>query len=731
MDQKQLQLTLSEAELSRLDSHIWNCFIGAEMNHDRRIQRFQRYWRMWRGTQQMPDGADLDVPLLKWVTFSHWARIMAAVFGEDAEIIAAARAPEAEKIAAKVGLYETWRLFEYMKGVPALSAWLFNTVLYGRAHAFIPYEQEYFWEREEGGGDKERVCYDGPKIYPLRFDQVMVPAQDNAQSIDDYEWVLRRQRITPDQLLEGEKRGKYQGIRDRWSEITAYAENKQERDYWLDSAGLEVDRAEGVDHSTMMGNRDSLDMWVWYGRWRLPKGKADSRPQNLKRRQPEQSEIAVSYLKDMRMIVGVQDLRDLYPRMKKRIPILDIGLIKDGSYWGPGLGELCEQLQNKSSANYKLFEEAGKFSVGPVIFYKATSGFDPQTFVYKPNTSIPSEDPAGVNVVRMQADLTFSEKNQQALQGFAELVTGDSNSTSGVSEDRPNAPRTLGGQQLLAEQGNVRIELDMLMLRDDLSTVLEYLWALDREYAPESLFFRVTEDDANGLFDVNKGFGTMTAEERNHEFDFQLKFATSVWSKEAKKQYMLQLYQLSLANPIIQQNPRALWVLLNKLWKCFGEDNFRDILPEPPEMDQPNNPKTEWAMALKGEELHVNPLDDDQKHIIDHQRRVEHDQQEKSEDQDLMAQNEMAKHILEHEAQMKQKMLMQLAVQKLQQQMPQQPPGMPGAPGGAAPAPGPQPGAPPSPVAGGPLGASPAAPSPVSAIALGGPQGMGGPGVGA
>ncbi len=678
---------------------------------------------MWRGLNPHTggrEGSDLDVPMLKWIQFGHWARCMQALLGDDAEIVAAARTPEAEKLSRKVGIYETWRVFEYMRATPALTTWVFNAALYGRAHAYCPYEQDFYWERDEDGNDVEKLAYDGPKLIPLRFDQIIVPAQDSVQSIDDFDWVIRRVRVTPDQLLEGERRGKYQRITERWREIYSYAQQRQERDYWLDDAGLEMDRAEGIDHSSLMGNRNSLEMWIWYGKWRLPRGKQDSRPENLIRRMPQQSEIVVSFLKDPRIVVGVQDLRDLYPRMKKRVPILDIGLVKDGSYWGPGLGELVEDLQNKSSANYRLFERAGKLSVGPLIFYKAASGFDPETFIYEPDTAVPSEDPSGVNIVRLQADLKFSEMNQQALSGFAEKTTGVSDQTLGQAIDRPNAPRTATGQMALIEQGNVRASLDMYMLREDLSVWLEYNWALDREYAPEGVFFRATEEDANGLFDVNSGFGAMSAQEREHNFDFQLKFATSVWSREAKKQQVMALYGLSMQNPLVQQNPKALWVLLNKAWKAFGEDNFEDVIPQPPDLDQPRAPKEEWADALMGEEIHVNPLDDDRLHIVDHRRRLEQEMQEKPEDRDKQAEAIMTAHIMEHEQQIRQKMLLQALIQRAQQEQQQtqlaggtrmQPVGQPVSP---------QPSAQPE--------AQPGASGPAAAAAIAGPGGLGGAG---
>lgn len=605
---------------------------------------------------------------------------MQALLGDDAEIVAAPVGPQDQKVAPKAGAYLTWRLFEYMRATPALSAWLFRVCLFGRAHAYVPYEQEYFWERDEEGNDSEVLCYDGPKIIPLWPAEIIVPAQDGVQSVDDFEWVIRRLRLTPQQLMDGERRGRYQGVTDRWEEIYSHAQQRQERDYTWDDEKMDSDQAEGVDFASLMGARDSIEAWQWYGKWRLPKGKQDSRPDNFKRRHPNESELLVTYLPRPGLIIGVQDLRDLYPRMRRRKPFASIGLVKDGSYWCPGLGEMIETLQSKSSANYRLFEKAGQFSVGPVIFYRPSSGFDPETFEYRPGLAIPTEDPAGVNPVAMKADLSFSQLNNQWLKGMAELVTGVSDQTLGQTIDRPNAPRTATGQIALIEQGNVRASLDMSMLRDDLSVLLEYIWSLDREYAGEEVFFRATEEDAGGLFETKGGFGTMTAQEREHAFDFQLKFATSVFSKEAKKQQTMQLYGLAMQNPIVATNPRALWVLLNKIWEAMGESNFRDVVPEPPQLETPKRPQEEWAMVLQGEEISVNPLDDDVLHLTDHRRRLEGEMVLPEERRDRGAEAAIVTHILEHEQQRRQKMLLAAITEQLKQQVMQSQQGQSGGP---------------------------------------------------
>lgn len=720
--QKFKQIIVSEIEQGRLRDRIDMDFQAARSNHDARIAKFIRIWRMWRGlptTLSNDDGPAFEVPMLKWITLGQWAKAMQALLGDDAEVIAKPTAPSDAKDAVKVGHYMTWRVFDYMKAVIALTTWVFRALLFGRAHAEVVYEQEYYWERgdvadvakqfkvkPEGLGnffdaagldyeflpggriDYEQLSYDGPRLIPLWPSDIILPAQDNVQCVDDFEWKGRRRKYTPQELLDGERRGKFQNIRENWDAIMAHAQLRQERDYWYDDEKLASDEAEGVDHSTVMGNRDSVECWEWYMKWRFLKGKQDGRLDNLDRRSERETEVLVKYLPKVGIIVGIQDMRDLMPRMKKRSPFLDLGIIKDGSYWTPGLGELLEELQNESSINHGLMRSAGMFSVGPLIFYKPGGAYDPNTTRYEPRMHIPCEDPKSVNVVKIDADLRYPEAMSQILKAFAELVTGQSDQSLGQTSDRPNAPRTASGQAMLINEGNVRVSLDLNMLREDINRFVEYVWMLDREYADDEVFFRVTDEDAGELYDRDNGFGKMTAEERMHPFDFDVKFATSIYSREAKKAAMLQLYQLSLANPILQTNPRALWVLLNRVWEAFGEKSFAEIIPRPPEVDQPKDPKDEWEMLAKGDEVDPNPLDDDQAHLLDHRRRLQMAMEEPAERKNPRLIAAATAHIIATEHQIRQKMILQAIVQRAmaEAQANGQPP--PGQQLNAAPAPG-------------------------------------------
>ena len=686
------QLKVSDNERNRLRDAIYQDFLSAQSNHDARMERFTRYWRMWRSLATSGNPQHLQVPMLKWTTLSHWSRVMQALLGDDAEIIAKPTSEgDDEHIAAKVGKYMTWRVFEYMRAVPTFATWTFRSCLFGRAHCFMPYEQDYFWQRMKPGvpdSDREVMYYDGPKLYPLWPSEIILPAQDGARTVGEFDWKIRRRRITPQDLLDGERRGQFQGIRDNWELIWRASQQRMERNYTWDWEKISADEAEGVSYANVLGTRNSLEMWEWYGKWRFLKGNQDGTVKNISRRKPFEDDVVVSLLPLVgNLIVGIQDLRDLYPRMKRRDPFVDLGLIEDGSYWGPGLGEMIERLQDKATANYALFERAGKFSVGPLIFYRPSAGSLDETFVYSPDTLIATEDPQGVNVVSLKSDSEFSEKNMQALETFAEKVSGDNDQSLGQSIDRPNAPRTAAGQALLAQGANTRIELDFSILRDYLSVFLEQLYELDREFAGPQVFFRVTGDDAQQFETQPGGFGVMTPADREHGFDFQLKFATTVWSKEAKKAETLQLYGLAMQNPIVQQNPRALWLLLNKIWKAIGDGNLQEIIPCPPDPGTPKDPKDEWSMILKGDDVEVNPLDDDDAHMLDHRKRLDWEQDQIDDRRDPRSEKAMKLHIIAHERQKRHKLILaQLAQQAMQQiQAMQQPqPAQPGAPGPAA-----------------------------------------------
>jgi hypothetical protein len=462
-------------------------------------------------------------------------------------------------------------------------------------------------------------------------------------------------------LLDGEGTI-YQGITDDWERIVQCAQQAKQRDFQTDRMTREQDEAEGVIRDNAASPRESLEVWEWYGDWRMLKGKADGVESNFKRREMRQSKLVVRYLPDLDAIKGVQNLAELYPKVKRRIPIVESSLVKDGSYWGPSVPELLEDIELEMTVNHNLATEAGEASVGPVIFFRPGSGFAPKSFRYQPRMAIPCDDPKNqVEVVSLKADLQFPIYREQNLRDMSERLIGINEGNLGRQDDRPNAAQTLGQTRIFATEAGVRLSLDHRVVREDLGLICQHIWDVDSMYSAPEIFFRVSEEDAGGLFDVNNGFGKMTASERNGRYDFDLKFATSAHSKEQQKQEKATVFQAVMAAPLVQQNPVAQYLLLDDFLKAYGMSGMGKYMVKPGPLDQPKDPSEEWALMLEGEDVSVNPMDDDQAHLLAHQKQLEQEQQKKPEHRDTDAENRMIAHILETQQAIQQKQLQEQA----------------------------------------------------------------------
>jgi hypothetical protein len=666
-------LRLSENELKRLNRRVEDDYEAAIGDHQRRTERCRRWYRMWRNLVDPPaageeDAPNFSVPLIQWQTMGKLATDMSSLLGADAEIIGKPTGPSDQRNVHKVGRYMTWRMFQSMRITNPLIVFDFRKILFGRTHAFAPYVKETYLVKDlRTGVISEEVDYEGPGFTPLWPDEFITPGE-TVDNLHQFSFVMRRFRVTPGDLLKGEREGRYFGIKENFQKLVDYAENQNQRESRGEEILSEKDEAEGVDFDSMSG-RGQLVVHEWYGKWRMLKGKADGIETNLNRRNLEESELVVRRLPDLDMVVGVQDLMDIYPRMKRRRPFVEAALIKDGSYWSPGFGEILETIQDEDSVNHNLLTEAGEFCIGPLIFAKPNSGVTDEKFRYSPREVILTEDPAGVNVVKLTPNLEYAVTKGQTIERYAERVTAVSDLSLGRSSDQPNQPRTARGTIALLEQGNIRASLDTTVLREDVNAIAAHIWELDSEFSPEEVFFRVTEEDADGLFDTGKGGAFMTSKERAGRYDFDVKFATSVWSREAAKDLALQLYGLLLQNPLVATNPRALWLATKKVCAALGDDNFTEVIPEPPDLGQPKQPREEWTLALQGEDFHVNPMDNDDLHLIDHTKRLTDMKEGAPEDFDRQAMHLMVAHLMEHQKQKRTKMLMQAMAGQLAQSL--------------------------------------------------------------
>lgn len=681
--QNQFQLKWSDAEVSRIGTRVQTDYRAAIGDHHRRLRRWATYYRRWRSMVDVPaegeeTASNVPVPFIRWNVFTKWSKEMDALFGDDAEIVAVPVGPSDYRKDKKISRYMTWRVFNSMKLLNPFCEFVLRKLVFGRSFAYSPWLRDTF---EVAG--KEIVDYEGPGFTPLWPGDIIVPAEE-VKCIHDFSFVIRRVVVTPDDLLDGVEEGRYNAnVKKNWTTILNIAQRGRQRQPEGQEVELEKDEAEGVMYERPLSAGEWVTVFEWYGKWRpLKSGKRDAGEWDFDRREMKTEGFVVRYLLDLNLVIGVQSLEDLYPTLKRRRPFVESSMIKDGTYWSPGLAEMLIDLEDELKVNHNQATESGQFAATPMFGYRPAAGVTADTFKAEPGLFIPLDNPAtDVKQLVISANLEVATWKEQTVLAYGEKLTGMGDLQMGRQSDRPNAPRTATQTVKLLEEGNVRISLDTKVLQEDMAGVLQHFWDLEYLFTPEQTFFRVTEEDADGLFPTNNGAAVLTSEDRDGRYDFRLKFANSVWSKEMKKEQSLARYQLDLQNPLIVQNPRALWSVTNDVHTALGDPNFADLVPEPPAPDISIDPREEWVRMQEGEDVHVNPMDNDNVHMLRHYR----DYQESRTDPnaDPQAVKALEAHYLQHIAQLTQKKLQQsiieMAVAHAGQMMQNaSPPGQPG-----------------------------------------------------
>lgn len=662
MHPNETQLKFSDQEDQNLINRITADYNAAITDHDRRMKDFLRFFRMWRGrvaatATDDPAKSNYKAPLTKYQLLTKWAIEMDALFGDDAEIIADPVAPLDERNVIKVGRYMTWRVFKYMKAASEFITFNFYKLLFGRSFAHVP----YCYEEEDG-----EPVYDGPKFKTIWPDNFLVPA--DCADIQKCSFVIHRFKASLQDLLMGEESGIYSGVKENFEKLYQATSSSEARDVRADRTTQQQDSFEGVNRWNTQGDRTTLNVHAWYGNWRMLKGKQDAGLEDFKARDIEETPVVIYFLPDVNMIIGRQSLKAIYPKMRGKRPFVTASLIKDGSFWSPGMAEMLEDIELELTVNNNLATDAGEKSGGAMWGYKPASGFAPKKFAYEPNMMIPLDDPKN-DLVRFGFDFnpTHFQLQEQSKRADAERIFGITDQNTGRSIDRPNAPRTARGQLALIEQGSIRQSLDHTVLRLDFREILFQIWQLDCCFAGPETFFRVTEEDAKGLFETKDGFGAITPEERFGQMDFDIKFATSSHSKEQRKEREATVMQALFSLPIIAQNPAAQWQLADDFLKSYGKPGMGKYMPKPAELNIPLEPKDEWALMEQGEDVHPHPDDDDAMHLAEHQEQLQQEQQADPDKRDPDAMFKLMTHIQETKEQQQQKLVQQQQMQAVQE----------------------------------------------------------------
>jgi hypothetical protein len=730
------QIRLSKAETERIRLRIDSDYELALDDHNIRLRKCANQEELWRQKAGLSGGetgeSNFRVPIVTALLFAKHAREIDAMFGPKAAVQATPRGPSDSKTSKRVSIAMSWQFFENMKCIKPVALTALRRLKHGRSFMFVPWENRFY--SKYVNGQMTRVKYaSGPVIEPLDNDDIMLPADvQGGDTVQTARWVMRKYRTSPtDMLLQDNEPGGpqnpegdwYQGIEENFQKIVEYGRRGIDRYMGSnsDQSKAVMDRDEGVARDMTSSIREYVVVEEHYIRWRMATADEDTQdlpaddeaslenaaidsespartelpPGTFKDqdgvvREMLETDLVVRYIRDLNLIVGVQRLAELYPDTPNKRPILELALLNDGQYWCQGLIELTEEIEIEMTVLANKLIEAVGMSIAPPIFIEPTVGENFMNRKYGPYDLIPVGNAAGVKQMDIRPQVEPFAQLWLLFQQIYEQLTGLSQGVFGRAMDQPNAPRTLGGQRLVAAAGDVRLALDMRMLSEDLNKLLEWVWDLWRMMGSEEEFYRVAEGDATkGLFEhgeVTDGQAELNAKEREGQFDFSFEFADDMQVREGKKQEILLVMQTLAGLPIVANNPAAQYWLAVDFCEIFGID-FTRYMEEPPKLFTAREPSLEWTLLLQGEKIQVHPNDNDQEHITDHENRISKMGTAPPEDQDWDAMIAMQEHIQEHQQQLQMKQQAQEVMQGLQALVQTAQAGMGMAPQGA---PGPQ-----------------------------------------
>ncbi len=128
--------------------------------------------------------------------------------------------------------------------------------------------------------------------------------------------------------------------------------------------------------------------------------------------------------------------------------------------------------------------------------------------------------------------------------------------------------------------------------------------------------------------------------------NFTLKFATSKTAKDVQAARAIELAKLDLQNPLLAQNPVALWHVTRRYHEAMGDTEFETVVPKPPEADLPVSPEVELQRLINGERIFVHPMDNHAWHIQKHTEQMNRLAQSSTPDERMLT--ELAAHVAEH-----------------------------------------------------------------------------------
>lgn len=456
-----------------------------------------------------------------------------------------------------------------------------------------------FFTREDGAiemvAKRDVVIFDGPKIIPKEYDEVVHPpraANLQAPSPSNPNGAARVILVdypNIDEIKRLAKSGFYDLVTkdevNKLENTSTPSENQQSRLQKDTFQGVEDNETEEVSHrpitrltcfDTFDINGDGVDEdIIWW------------------------------VLKESKVLLKAKPLTEMYPSNPPRRPFAEASFLPvNGRRIGMSLLETMEGLHDAMKQLMDQTIDAGIIANAPNWFYRPSGGMKPEIITLNPGEGYPLANP--------QQDVSFPNIGNQAqsfginmitiLDGMEEKLTTISDLSFGkVPPGGSTALRTIGGMALLQAQGEARPERILRRFFTGLSEIWKQIHELNQRNLKPGKQFRIAgfmEADENPYFQVQ----SLEDIKGRFRFDFSANVLnTSKATLQQSMDFVLAAYMNPLAIQAGVVDANGIFKALRDAGRARGIDPDKYLkAPSPDALKEPLRAAEAFSMIMQG-----------------------------------------------------------------------------------------------------------------------------------
>jgi hypothetical protein len=326
--------------------------------------------------------------------------------------------------------------------------------------------------------------------------------------------------------------------------------------------------------------------------------------------------------------------------------------LRKGQEYGTGIPELLYPLSKELDAMHNMRIDFGLISTMPVIFYRASSGIDPETIQLEPGMMIPVDNPqTDVFIPNFGNRTVFGFQEEASIQTMIERLTGVNELAMG-SIGGQGVTRTASGARALVGEMSANLDVHLRRLNRGWKKALRMVLHMLQQRIPDGLSFRITGDDGQSYWKSIRSKADVEG-----DFDLEVN-PNSAASNPAIQQEMANQVMSAVADPLAIQlgivTPAQYYEAKKNQLQAWGIRDHGRFLQKPQANTRTLTPVEEANRLLAGMNVPVTPE-------MDHQGFMDFWEMIKGDDQLLGQYNEEQVMMLARQAQAHAQMMQALA----------------------------------------------------------------------